>query len=245
MEFLHRVLPRRIGQECLLLNSPNLASLVAEKWPEDFEILRKTLPPWTLVLVLGGLVRRPEEKIAYEEKFLREVLRNEFPSFELSENLNGFPGIGDRVLTVLRKPWAEDRPYWKHQWKGGCQSLFFIIKPGLTPAFVETVNETAARHDYPKENIGAYIQPIEHNRACYMEFDFFYDPSDNSAEGKVRSIYGESAAELMRQGALFTRPYGELAKAVYERTASYTAALKKVKKVFDPNNIMNPGNLCF
>ena len=32
---------------------------------------------------------------------------------------------------------------------------------------------------------------------------------------------------------------------VYERAAGYTAALKRVKKVFDPKNIMNPGNLCF
>ena len=245
MEFLHRILPRRIGQECLLLNSLNLASLVGEKWPEDFEKLRRTLPPWTLILVLGGVMRRPEEKIAYEEKFLEEVLRNEFPSLELSDNLKGFPGLGDTVLALLRRPWVENRTYWKHQWKGGCQSLFFITKPESTPVFVETVSGIAARHGYPRENIGSYIQPIEHNRACYMEFDFFYDPSDTSAKDKVRATYRQAAAELMTQGAFFTRPYGELAKMVYERAANYTAALKKVKKVFDPNNIMNPGNLCF
>ncbi|NIR13642.1 MAG: hypothetical protein GWN86_06715 [Desulfobacterales bacterium] len=46
-------------------------------------------------------------------------------------------------------------------------------------------------------------------------------------------------------GALFTRPYGDLADLVYEKTSSYTTALKKVKNLFDPNNIMNPGRLCF
>ena len=49
----------------------------------------------------------------------------------------------------------------------------------------------------------------------------------------------------MNEGALFTRPYGDLAPMVYERAASYVMALKRVKKIFDPNNIMNPGNLCF
>lgn len=245
IQFLHRILPRRIGQECLLLNNVDLASLVAEKWPQDFETLRKTLPPWTLVLVLSGLSRRPEEKIAYEEHFLQEILRNEYSFIELSENLRGFPGIGDRVLNVLRKPWPETANYWKHQWKGGCQSLFFITKPEMTVLFLETVGRVAAIHGYPIEDIGTYIQPIEHNRACYMEFDFFYDPSHLSTGEQVRLIYNETADELISRGALFTRPYGDLAKKIYERTASYTTALKKVKKVFDPNNIMNPGNLCF
>jgi FAD/FMN-containing dehydrogenase len=32
---------------------------------------------------------------------------------------------------------------------------------------------------------------------------------------------------------------------MYERASNYTMALKRLKKVFDPKNIMNPGNLCF
>ncbi|MFP4085843.1 MAG: FAD-linked oxidase C-terminal domain-containing protein [Desulfobacteraceae bacterium] len=38
---------------------------------------------------------------------------------------------------------------------------------------------------------------------------------------------------------------GDLAPIVCEKAASYVAHLKRLKKVFDPNNIMNPGNLCF
>jgi FAD/FMN-containing dehydrogenase len=50
---------------------------------------------------------------------------------------------------------------------------------------------------------------------------------------------------LLEEGAFFTRPYGELAKLVYGKAVGYTAALKRVKKLFDPNSVMNPGNLCF
>jgi FAD/FMN-containing dehydrogenase len=32
---------------------------------------------------------------------------------------------------------------------------------------------------------------------------------------------------------------------VYEKAAGYAMTLRRVKKVFDPNNIMNPGTLCF
>ena len=243
-EFLHRILPRRIGQECLFLNNLNLASLVAGG-AEELEKLRKGLPPWTLILVLCGLKMRPEERIAYEEKLLNEVLRNEFPALDLNDGLKRVPGLGEKVIAMLRKPWNGKRPYWKHQWKGGCQSLFFIAKPGSAPVFLEIAAAAAAKHGYPGEHIGAYIQPIEHNRACYMEFDFFYDPSDASSKDAIRAIYREAAEALMAKGAVFTRPYGVLASMVYERAATYTMALRKVKKVFDPNNIMNPGNLCF
>jgi FAD/FMN-containing dehydrogenase len=62
---------------------------------------------------------------------------------------------------------------------------------------------------------------------------------------KVKKLYHDVAPVLLKEGALFTRPYGELAKLVYDKAAGYTATLKRVKKIFDPNNIMNPGNLCF
>ena len=103
----------------------------------------------------------------------------------------------------------------------------------------------AAQYGYPLTDIGAYVQPIEHNRACQLEFTFFYDPAAAGAEEMVASLYLAAAQALIAEGALFTRPYGALAPLIYERAAGYRAALQRVKKVFDPKNIMNPGNLCF
>ncbi|MCX5904504.1 MAG: hypothetical protein NTV89_13795 [Proteobacteria bacterium] len=31
---------------------------------------------------------------------------------------------------------------------------------------------------------------------------------------------------------------------VYRRTTTYTNTLKELKKIFDPNHILNPGKLC-
>jgi len=244
-DFLYRVLPRRIGQECLLLNNVDLAAIVAEKWPGDFENLRTGLPAWTLVLVVSGLLRRPEEKIAYEERFLSQVTRDEFRKMELHDNLPRVPGIGQKLLTMLRKPWPAEKTYWKNVWKGGSQSLFFIARPNATPLFVDIVKKIAPQFGYPVNDIGMYIQPIEHNRACHMEFTFFCDPAKAAEKMKIGDLYRNVAASLLNQGAFFSRPYGELANMMYERAASYTMALKRLKKVFDPKNIMNPGNLCF
>lgn len=245
IEFLYRILPRRIGQECVLLNNVDLAAIMADKMPEDFDKLCAELPPWTLVLVISGLLRRPEEKIAYEEKFLKEVLKNEFPKLALADNLPGFPGLGRKLLPMLRAPWPTDVPYWKNRIKGGCQNLFFITQPNKAPIFMDIMEMVAARYGYPIADIGSYIQPIEHNRACQVEFSFFYDPEDAHEKGFVAELYRNAAMAMLNEGAFFTRPYGELAPIIYDRAANYTMTLKRVKKVFDPKNIMNPGNLCF
>ena len=62
MEFLHRILPRRIGQECLLLNKVDLAAILAEDWPGEFEKLRQTLPAWTLILSFERIIEAARGK---------------------------------------------------------------------------------------------------------------------------------------------------------------------------------------
>ncbi len=245
MEFLYRVLRLRIGQECLLLNNVNLAAIMAEDESKDFPRLRTSLPPWTLILVISGHQRRPEGKIKYEEEALNKVIKNEFSKISLADSLPGLPGSGKKLLAMLRQPWPKKTTYWKNLYKGGCQSLFFITKPTLAPKFIKKIEEIATKHGYPITDIGGYLQPIEHNRACYLEFDLFYDPANRPEVERVRDLYTEAAPVLLKEGALFTRPYGELAKLVYDRANGYAMTLKRVKKLFDPNNIMNPGNLCF
>ena len=146
---------------------------------------------------------------------------------------------------MLRQPWPKEATYWKNRYKGSCHSLFFITKPVLAPKFIQKMEQLAAKHGYPASDLGSYIQPIEHNRACQVEFNLFYDPASKPEVERVRNLASEAAKELFKDGALFTRPYGELAKLVYTKSRDYVDTLKRVKKLFDPNNIMNPGNLCF
>lgn len=243
--FLHRILPRRIGQECLLLNNVDLAGIMAEN-SEEFELLSSKLPAWTLILSISGVMRRPEEKIALEENFLKEVLQNEYSSLAFGDKLAGFPGLSKKVLPLLRNPWPADKRYWKNTIRGGgCQDIFFICRPGKAKELIEVMDDIAAKNHYPIAAIGKYIQPIEHNRACQLEFSLFYDPENEQERAQIAKLNREAIIALMAKGAFFSRPYGEAASIVYDRAANYTMALRRVKKVFDPKNIMNPGNLCF
>jgi len=62
----------------------------------------------------------------------------------------------------------------------------------------------------------------------------------------VERIWNEASETLMDKGAYFERPYGRWADMVYSRyNTAYVSKLKDLKKEIDPNNIMNPGKLCF
>lgn len=245
IDFLYRILPRRIGQECLILNNVDLALMLSETLSLDFESLRKNLPPWMLILVISGPARRPEEKIAYEEKLLKEVAMKEFPKIDLYENLFGYDFSQEVVLRILREPWPEEKKFWKFSLGGGFQSIFFITRPLFAPIFVSLVDSIASKFDYPPSMIGKYVQPIEHNRACQISFDFFFNPNEEEERSKIRELMIESCKAILSRGGFFTRPYGELAKIVYEKATTYANTLRRLKKIFDPNNIMNPSKLCF
>lgn len=244
IEPVYRIQKAMIGSECLLLNNVNLAAILTEKWPEDFESLRELLPPWTLVLVLAGGWRRPEERIEYEEEALSR-LAIELTIPNLSTSLGGIPGLEKDFPKMLRSPWPEEKSYWKLGYRGSCQDIYFHTVMSRVPEFNEIIKQVAARNSYPLTDIGLYIQPLERARACHFECSFYYNPEDSGDAQRIRMLYTEAAELLMENGAFFPRPYGPISDMVYDRTAGYTMALKKAKNWLDPNNIMGSGKLCF
>jgi FAD/FMN-containing dehydrogenase len=145
---------------------------------------------------------------------------------------------------MLRTAWPGERTYWKFACKGACQDLLFHMVLNKAQAFTEAIGAVAAKHDYPQRDIGFYVQPLVYGGACHFESNFCYDPDDTGEVSRVRNLYADAAEAALDLGAFFSRPYGAVAEMVFDRTAGYTAELKKVKKVMDPNNVMSPGRLC-
>jgi len=241
---ISKIQRRMIGQECLILNNVDLAAVLAKQWPGDFNTLREKLPPWTLILVLGGGVRFPEEKIEYEEDALNAVAK-ELSIKVLPTSLPAAPGVEKGIADMLREAWPTDRTYWKLAYKGGCQDLFFHTVMGKAQAFYEAIGKVAVKYNYPAADLGYYVQPVVYGGACHFECNFYYDPANAADVKNVTKLYAEAAKTTLDMGAFYSRPYGPVTDLVYQRAASYTEQLKKVKKLMDPNNIMSPGRLCF
>jgi FAD/FMN-containing dehydrogenase len=78
-----------------------------------------------------------------------------------------------------------------------------------------------------------------------VEFSLPFDPSDEGEAATVQELFARTSEELSKQGAFFSRPYGIWADMAYSRNAEHTNISRTLKGLFDPNNVLNPGKLCF
>ena len=154
------------------------------------------------------------------------------------------PGVtSEEVLKVITAPSLE--PYWKNRYKGSCQDIFFITTLDRTYDFIKTMNTAAEASGYPVSDIGVYLQPRFQGVNCHCEFNLPYDPDVDEEVSGVRELFIRSSESLLNQGAFFTRPYGIWADLAYQKDKHSAALLKKIKGIFDPNGVMNPGKLYF
>ena len=239
---MDRLLRQRVVDECLALNSVSLASMLADGWPGAFERLKANLPSWTIIVCVAGYQRHPEERVRIMEKYLMDICRD----FKLKPQavLPGAEGKENTVLELLSGPWNKE-PYWKLRHKSSCHDIFFLAPLSKAPEFIRLTKEVVAGYSYPGEDIGCYIQPMVQGRGCHCEFNLPCDESNDREAVEVQKLFMEVSETLMKNGAFFSRPYGPWANMVYSRYAEGVIALRKLKNIFDPNNILNPGKLCF
>lgn len=237
-EFIYRLLRLKLVDECLMLNNSNLSAIMANSH-EEYGNLKNALPSWLLFFSMAGYQYFPEERLAYQKKDMEETAQQ--IGIEPVKAISGISAY--KLLKTLEKP-AED-PYWKLRHTGACQDIFFITTLDQVQKFVQVMYNIAEQYGYPTSDIGIYIQPMVQGTSCHCEFNLFYDPTSKKESDKVRELYARAGFALMNAGAFFSRPYGALTDTVYRRDGETTVALKKVKRIFDPNNIMNPGKLCF
>lgn len=234
----YKLLRVRLGDEFLLLNNSNLAYILGEG-ADEIRSLREKLPPWVILIGVAGRDILPEERVRVQEEDIRDITQQ----FGLHP-VSSISGVKyEQVLAALLQPSRE--PYWKLGYKAGCQSIFFLTTLDRTPEFVSTIYTLAEGLRYPGQDIGIYIQPQHQGVAYHCEFILPFDRDDQIEVARAKELFVRASEELIRKGAFFSRPYDIWANLVYHRDAQNTILLKKIKAIFDPNGVLNPGKLCF
>jgi FAD/FMN-containing dehydrogenase len=238
LDLAYDILRFRFGDELLILNNWNLASILGLE-PSQIKTLAAQLPRWMLLVGIAGRERLPRERVAYQEKDLMEMAQK----FGL-QLLPAVPGAsGDEVLNAILNPSRE--PYWKLTYQGACQEIFFLNTLENAPQFVQVMYKVAEVQGYSTSEVGIYIQPIHQGASCHIEFDLPFNRRNLRDVNHMRELFTIASEELIKQGAYYSRPYGIWANLAFNRDAQTTIVLKKIKGIFDPGNIMNPGKLCF
>jgi len=239
MEMVHWLIRLRIPNECFIVNKMNLAAMMAKKWPGDYEEIKESLPPWILFYNLAGYNYFPEERIKAHETDAQEIAKK--AQVETARSAGKVTAFD--LLKASQAPSPE--PYWKLRYKGACQDIFFITKFQSIGETVNYMYKAADEVGYPATDLGIYVQPLVQGANYHVEFNLFYDPENQKETNKVKELAASVINPLIARGAFFSRPYGESARTILNKDAATVAALKKVKTIVDPDNVMNPGKLCF
>ena len=238
ISFSYKILKFRFGDEIFILNRTAMAYILADD-KNSIQSIKDSLSQWILFVSIKGGQLRAKEKVEFQEKDLKDIAQE--------NGLKMVPVIGDfSEIQLTRKvlSYCGDNP-WKTKYKDGAEEVFFLSTLDKTPMLLEKSAIVAQKHGYPFSDCGIYLQPLQQGVCVHCHIVIPVNRKNKKEEANVSALFNELSKELYKQGAFFSRPYGMWADMVYEGNAQYTIVSRKMKKIFDPENILNPGKLCF
>jgi FAD/FMN-containing dehydrogenase len=129
------------------------------------------------------------------------------------------------LLTKLHEPWK----ILTHK-----QTYFYTLF-NHTEFFDKIISDFSSSYDYPNEKITRLFISYGNGRAVYCNYSFL--TKKNFLDEMVEKL----DLKLLDEGVFFDNPQGKLAEELYSRTGNYLKMMKRIKKIVDPKNILNPG----
>jgi FAD/FMN-containing dehydrogenase len=235
LPFVYAVQRGLLGEQTFLLDRTAAAMLMANDEPVAFESIRSSLPAYLCLQNIAGFERLPRERLAYH---LQDIA-----SFARQFNLRLEEQVGSVAATDLlaraTQPCGEID--WRDGLHGNSLSIFFLSTLDRMPALCSTFINTVKESGLPEAEIGTYIQPINQNHACQMEFILPFYPSSEAEIGRMKKFERQAVVRLIEAGAFFSRPYGSAAELAWAQNPGNYQLVKVVKGIFDPKRVLQRG----
>jgi len=235
IDFTYRIQKFKLVDVCFVMNAAALSAV----WAHETGGSSVGFPPWILVYSISGYEYFPTERIEYIEKEIDEIAGETSAS-----PVSDISGVtADEIVRLITKPCCE--PHWKKRQRGSCRDIFFITTLDRGPRFLEIMGARMKDRHFPESDLGIYIQPVQQGRNCHLEFSLMHDGENPVEAERVSSLFEEVSEAFLKAGAFYSRPYGIWADLAYRNDPHTVKALRMVKDMLDPGNVMNPGRLCF
>ena len=229
--YIYEVQRPWLGEHSFVLNKSAAAALLGKPGDKSIE----TLPEYLCLQNIAGFERLPQERVNYQEGDIKKIATKH--SLKMETSLGSLSASD--LLTAARSSSGETD--WRHQAQGHCLSIFFLSTLDRAPLYIDLMRQLVQQYKLNEKDLGIYLQPVVQNHACHMEFMLPYDPEQSEAVATLQKLEKEAVEKLTEAEAFFSRPYGHAQELVFKQNPVNTEVLKKTKKIFDPNQILNAG----
>ena len=235
-EFLYAVVRKRWIDEAFILNDTLFKSI--------FPLTNSSIKKYVLVFAINGYENFfPDEKISYQFESCNEVLKN--LNIEAVDNI---AGITQKDIEPLLDGNTID-PHPKFSEKTISIDVFYNSTLDRIQEHISSVDDILKKQGFPLERVNIYLQPVIQARSVNIEFSLLADRPDSGNQEfsieKVKKICKIIAQNVASKGAFFSRSYNLINDIAFSRDDAFIEGLIKLKRIFDPDNILNKGQLIF
>jgi glycolate oxidase len=202
--------------------------------------------PWD-ILVMHRISASTKKLFDAKVEALEEILKDEtdkgrraeilwdFSANDLARRVSEFPTTGFAVTWMDYGRGGEKKPGGGASWVGGYGTLEQF------PGGIKKAREIMERHNFA--TMGTQ-RTMGLGRYSIMRFLIPYNRRDAEEVKEVREMMKELARMELDQGALmYKAPEWATGMMMEKADPGYLDLLKRIKKLLDPNDIMNPGKL--
>lgn len=238
VEFIYMAVRKRLIDEVFVINDILFNAIFHSRSgdPQKF----------VLIYAINGYTFLSEEKIAYQSEDSDDILK------ELGIKAQ------NNVVGIAQKNWepiidgGSVSPHPKYSDKQIAIDVFYNTTLDRVSNQFMIGQEILKKHNFPSNRFFFNLQPVIQARATNVEFSLLADRSDfkggrnEFSMEKTRGICKELAQTFSKQGGFFSRSYSLINDIAFsEKNIVLQESLRKLKRIFDPDEILNKGQLVF